>query len=32
MQRKEAILAAARLEGISDEEAVRRAKGWRYLY
>jgi len=32
MQRKEAILAAARLEGISDEEAIRRAKGFRYLY
>lgn len=30
--RKEAIKAAAELEGISDEEAMRRAKGFRYLY
>ena len=31
MQR-ERIEAAARLEGISFEEAVRRRKGFRYLY
>ncbi|KAG8936934.1 hypothetical protein FRC02_010024 [Tulasnella sp. 418] len=30
--RRDAILAAARLEGIDEEEALRRAKGFRYLY
>ncbi len=30
--RREAIIQAAQLEGISEEEALRRAKGFRYLY
>lgn len=31
-RRRDAIKAAAELEGISDDEAMRRAKGFRYLY
>ncbi|KAG9032866.1 hypothetical protein FS837_002614 [Tulasnella sp. UAMH 9824] len=32
MKRRAAILEAAQLEGISEEEAIRRAKGFRYVY
>lgn len=31
-KRRDAILEAAALEGITSEEAMKRAKGFRYLY